>query len=196
VGVSQTQRPAPAPAKAGYQRTFPGLIGAMLVVVLAVVGWTLFRAVTSDKEAVPVRTVEWEPVVQAAADADSFPVLAPEQLPDGWRATSATWSQGNGHLHLGVLTDAGKYVGLEETSGVSMAQLVAQYVDQDAEKGADTTVDGTGWQIWTDAGGDYAVGRTAKGPDGRETHYLVVGSAGPDRIREFAATLRPVGAGD
>lgn len=185
--MSQTRRPG----QPGYQRTFPGLLAAMLVVVLVVLGWTVFRAVTSDKEATPVRTVDWKPVVRAAQDAGSIAVLAPEQLPRGWRATSAELRSDG--LHLGLLTDRGAYVGLEESAG-SLQDLVEQYVDENAEPGRGVQIDGESWQSWTDAGGDYAVGRVAVAA-GAKTSYLVVGSAAPEQVRSFAASLAPLGPG-
>ncbi|HET9499803.1 MAG TPA: DUF4245 family protein [Marmoricola sp.] len=187
--MSQSRRPA----QPGYQRSFPGLLAAMLVVVLVVVGWTGFRALFSDKETTPVQTVEWQPIVQAAARAGTVEVLAPPSLPHGWRATSADLASDG--LHLGLLTDEGKYVGLEERTA-SLQDLVAQYVDENAQQGRDVRLDGITWQTWTDPGGDYAVGRI--GADrggaaaGARTSYLVVGSAPAAEVRAFAADLQPV----
>ena len=71
-----------------------------------------------------------------------------------------------------------------------MHDLVQQYVDADAVQGKDVTIGGETYQTWTDARGDYAVSRTvrAKGT-GRES-FLVVGSAPPGTVRDFADTLQ------
>lgn len=174
--------------RTGYQRSFPGMIGAMLVVVLVIVGWVGFRELTSDKEPTAVKTVEWKPWIRAA-EQDGFPVLAPTELPEGWRATSARYTSGSAPaLHVGLLTDDGKYVGLEESTG-TLRDLVEQYVDPEAEEGEAVEIDGETWQTWTDAGGDYAVGRFENPGTEARTAYLVVGSAPEADIRGFAGLL-------
>ncbi len=65
--------------------------------------------------------------------------------------SSPTW-------HLGLLTDEGKYVGVEEALG-GVDDLVEEHVDPDAEQGKDVEIDGITYQTWTDAGGDYALSR-------------------------------------
>lgn len=177
----------------GYPRTFSGLIVAMVVVVLVVLGWTAFRAFISDNQPTPVRTVEWQPVIEAAASDGQIAVLAPDALPEGWRATSASWSAAAGHLHIGMLTGEGTYVGLEESRD-RLDEVVARYVDEDATQGDDVTIGGTEWQTWTDEGGDYAVGRTVQPEKGAPVSYVVVGSGDEGEVRDFAASLQPAQA--
>lgn len=187
-----SQRPTRTrrPAQPGYQRTFPGLVAAMLVVVLVVVGWTVFRALISDKEATPVRTVDWKPAVAEARADHALLVPAPPQLPEGWRATSVTYRSGpQPAWHLGLLTDSGKYVGVEEQR-TGLADLVEQYVDPDAVPGDPVQIGGQQYQTWSDAGGDYAVGRSLVSGGTVVESWLVVGSASPAEIRSFAGLLR------
>ena len=75
-----------------------------------------------------------------------------------------------------------KYVGVEEARA-SIKDLVEEHVDADAERGKDVTIGGEKWQTWTDAGGDYAVARVVRGPEGAEESVLVVGSAPADQVR-------------
>ena len=77
-----------------YPRTSGGLIGALLVTVSAVIAFALFRALTSDDDPTPVRTIDYTGVVQGARADDKLLVLAPPRLPLGWKATSATYTRG------------------------------------------------------------------------------------------------------
>lgn len=180
------------PRKPAYPRTFPGLIGAMLIVVLAVFAFVAFRGLLRDNpDAPPVRAVEWTPWFEAARQEGRIVVLQPEALPEGWIAREARYNAGA--LHLAMLTEAKKYVGLE-AADKSLESLVEQYVDEEATPGKAVTISGESWQTWTDRGGDYAVGRTI-GTGATATSYLVVGSAPAADIRTFAASLRPAAAG-
>lgn len=168
-------------------RSFAGMVGALVVVVLLVVGWVGFRA--SDDQPTPVRTVEWTPWVKAGRAEARLLLFAPAALPDGWRARSVRYTGGSQPTwRLGMLTDAGKYVGIEE-SLASGEDLVEQYIDDDAARGEDVTIAGQTWQTWTDDGGDYALVRSIE-VDGRPYESVLVGgSAAPSEIRDFVATL-------
>ena len=183
--MSQTR----SPGGGRYQRSTGGLVGAMVVTVVAVVGFAALQAVTTDHEPTPVREVDYAAMVRAGRADHKLMVMAPTRLPDGWKATSANYATGTDPTwHLGLLTEKGKYVGVEEALG-SVDDLVDQHVDPDAVQGKDITVDGVAYQTWTDAQGDYALSRTVRlAATGRES-WLVVGSAPDATIRDFAATL-------
>lgn len=174
-----------AARKPAYPRTFPGLIGAMVISVLAVFAFVVFRDAFRDNEPTPIRAVEWKPWIDAARQENRIDVLAPAALPKGWIAREARYNAGA--LHIAMLTADKSYVGLEQADQ-SLQNLVEQYVDEDATAGKPVEIDGVTWQTWTDAGGDYALGRATKGP--RATSYLVVGSADAQEIRDFAASLK------
>jgi hypothetical protein len=183
--VTQIETPGVRPP-----RTFGAMAGALVFLLLVVLGWVGFRALTSDHEATPVRTVEWQPWVKAGRADQLLMLFAPDQLPQDWRATSVQYAGGDGaHWHLGLLTDAGKYVGIEE-SRESTEDLARQYVDQDAVRGGDVTVAGETWQSWTDRGGDYALVRSVDVGGRPYESVLVGGSAPAAAIKDFAATLR------
>jgi hypothetical protein len=175
---------------ARHQRSSGGLLGALIVTVLAVLAIVGFRAVFSEETTTPVREVDWAAQVRVAREADELAVVAPARLPLGWTATSATCTPGGrATWHLGLLTDDGKYVGVEESTA-SVEDLVEEHVDADAERGQDVTIDGRTWQSWTDAGGDYAVARSARVAAGGREAWLVVGTAPEAEIRELAGSLR------
>ena len=168
-------------------RSFAGMIGALIVVVTIGVLWVTIGG--SDQKAAPVRSVDWSAWVKAGRSEQQLMLFAPVSLPAGWRASSVTYAGGNdAHWHLGMLTDGGKYVGIEE-SRASTRDLAEQYVDQDAVRGKDVTVAGQTWQTWTDAGGDYALVRSVAVGGRPYESVLVGGSAAPATVRSFAATL-------
>jgi hypothetical protein len=185
--MSQSQGPT---GGSRYPRTSGGLVGAMLITVVAVVGFVAFRALFSDNEPTPIRTVDYQAIVKVGRADQQLLVLAPESLPAGWKATSATYDDGlSPAWHLGILTDKRRYVGVEESRS-SIRDLVDEHVDRDAEQGEDVTIAGETWQSWTDAGGDYAVARTVRSQGRAAESVLVVGTAPEAAIRDFAGTLK------
>src|SRR3954454_14914078 len=178
--MSQTANPR-------TQRSFAGMAGALIVVFVLVVAVVWIRS--TGQRATPVQTADWAAWVKACRAEQELYLFAPTQLPHGWRATSAQYTAGSDpRWHLGLLTDAGKYVGVEE-SRASTRDLAEQYVDGAAVRGKDVTVGGQAWQTWPDAGGDYALVR-AIAVDGRPYESVLVGgSASPQAVRSFAGTL-------
>ena len=168
-------------------RSFAGMVGALVVVVVIGVVWVKIGG--SDEKGSPVRSVDWSAWVKAGRAEQQLMVFAPTTLPTGWRASSATYAGGSdAHWHLGLLTDSGKYVGVEE-SRADARDLVEQYVDQDAVRGKDVVVAGQTWQTWTDSGGDYALVRSVEVGGRPYESVLVGGSAPPASVRSFTATL-------
>ncbi len=172
-----------------YQRSSGGLLGAMLVTVLAVIAFTAFRALTTDRAPTPVRAVDYATAVKGARADQKLLVQAPAALPPGWTATSASYSTGvSPTWHLGTLTKSRRYVGVEEARA-SIEDLARQHVDKDARRGADVEINGATWQTWTDSGGDYAVARSLQSGGRTVESWLVVGTAPEQQIRDFAGTL-------
>ena len=138
--MSQTR----SPGGGRYQRSTGGLVGAMVVTVLAVAG--LRRRSTRSTpttKPTPVAPVDYTAMVRAGRADDKLARDGPDRgCPAGWKATSATYETGTTPTwHLGLLTDKGKYVGVEEALG-GVEDLVEEHVDPDAEQGEDVTIDG------------------------------------------------------
>lgn len=168
-----------------YQRSFSGMLTAMGVLVVLVIGWVGFRALTSDKPSTPVQTVSYAEEASAAAKAADFTLLAPPRLPSGWRATSVRYTDRPGHWHLGVLTEQDRYIGLEQ-GDQSRRSALKTYVGASASRGPAVVVSGTRWLSWHDTGGDLALVRS----QGRTT-TLVVGHLVPRRtLVSYVAGLR------
>lgn len=182
--MSQTERPGRRPPA-----TFGAMTGALVFLLLVVLGWVGFRALTSDKKATPVRTVDWSAWVRAGRAEQRLELFAPATLPSGWRATSVAYNGGNEpQWHLGMLTDQGAYVGIEE-SLASTGDLVKQYVDPEAVQGKDVTIDGQAWQSWSDSGGDHALVRSVDVGGRPYESVLVGGSASAAVVQRFVGSL-------
>jgi Protein of unknown function (DUF4245) len=171
---------------ARYQRSPRGLIGALVVLVVLVIGWVGLRSLIFPTETTPVATVDYAQVVPSARKSADFDLLAPPRLPAHWRATTVGFSDSPGrHWHLGVLTDKDRYVGLEQ-GNESVRSMVEAYVDDAAARGGPVSVAGRPWATYTDRGGDLALVRRV----GRTT-TLVVGHEVPrSTLVAYAGSLR------
>lgn len=171
---------------ARYQRSVGGLLGALVVLVVLVIGYVVVRALFTPREATPVRRVDYARVVPAARQAAHFDLLAPDGLPTGWRATSAGFTSGaRQHWHLGVLTDRNRYVGLEQGDR-SVGSMVDEYVDPAASHRAPTQVAGRSWATYADPKGDLALVRR----QGRTTTLVVGHDVSRQQLRSYVTSLR------
>ncbi len=113
-------------------------MGVLALVILAI--WGFGKLFTQTPDA-PTRTVDYVSTVKSARPAADFALLAPAALPTDWRATSVRFSPQS--WHLGVLTDRGRYVGLEQVK-VSVDRAVGDFASQ--SRAAGTAKIGT--QTW------------------------------------------------
>jgi hypothetical protein len=161
------------------------MLGAMLILVAVIVGFVVARNLNSTDPSNPAPTVDYGQTVKYARQQSGFDLVAPRRLPAGWRATSVRFTpRPDEHWHLGVLTDQGKYVGLEQGNG-SVGSMVASYVDPHASRAKSVTIDGTPWSGWSDTGGDHALVHRAGG-----TTTLVVGTVAPAVLADYVRSLR------
>lgn len=169
-----------------HERSFSGLMGAMIVTllfVMAFVGWrALFRAdVDNDPE-----PVEWRESVTLAQQA-GLDVVHPQELPEGWIATTVDLRAGDiPRWGMGVLTDDGDYIGIRQEDA-TIEQLVSVYIDEDYVPGEPVRLDSdvaTTWETWSDAGGDHGFS-TEVGDDA----VLVYGSAPVEDVESYVELL-------
>ncbi len=166
-----------------YQRSFSGMVGALLVLMLVIAGYVAFRAVNRNDVADPVTPVDWRGPATYAREQATFTVRTPTELPDGWIASSARWTGGRDpHWHLGLLTGQRQYVGLEQEDR-SVDDMVAEYVDPDAAQGEDVQIDGETWQSWFDEEDQALV------LEGDDVTTLVVGTVPRDQVEDFVRSL-------
>ncbi|MGI9155390.1 MAG: DUF4245 domain-containing protein [Marmoricola sp.] len=167
-----------------YQRSPNAMIGALLVLLVVIAAFVGLRAISRDNEATPVATVDYVPVLKQARADRRLLAPAPDPMPKGWRATSVRFVPGpDSSWHLGILTDKGKYVGIEE-SGSTVGDKVGQFLGSDATKGASVPIGKRRWQAWSLPDGNYALtSRTGTGS------IWVGGSAGERLVRELTGEL-------
>jgi hypothetical protein len=170
------------------------MIRSLLVILVPVLIITfLFTRLPQDH---PVKEVDWRPVLATARSQAPYPVLAPVNLPAGWRATRVAWVKvGDAYLNgqasprnywqLDLLTPDNDFIGLSQGD-----QQVDDMVRADTRAGSpdgDSTVNGTPW-------------RRLLSPDGRTRSLVlsqpqvttVVSADLPyEALDAYAATLSP-----
>ena len=171
-----------------YQRSFSGMIGAMIVTLVVIGGFVVFRALNRDNLELQLEPVDWRgsvKYIQSQGDTVFYPATEPA----GWTATSADYEPGTPSLWaIGFLTSEGEFVGLHEEAA-STRELVEELVDDEATEGDPVQLAGRSWRTFSDSGGDFALVAELEGQT-----LIAYGSAGPEVIRDFAASLtdRPV----
>lgn len=172
-----------------YQRSFSGLIAAMVITLVAIGGFVVVRAFVRDDVSNEPETVDYLEVVGLAQDAGAE-VVYPLDLPDGWRATSVDFVPGDRPAFgLGMLTDGGSFVGVRQEED-DLDDLLSIYVEEDAgsieDQGAESIDSAVApqWQAFEDEGGDLAYAAEVG-----ESWVLVYGSAGADDLRAVVEQL-------
>jgi len=176
-----TAEPAePAPERPSrYDRSFGGLLAAMVVTVVFVGGYVGFRALTRDQPEIEPK-VDYASCVALLQDAD-VSVVHPSSLPGGWRATGVHFDRtAPAEWRLALVTDDDEFVGVVQQEQ-DVDDLLAEYVDESADQGEDASPENalgiTTWQTWSDNGGDHAFSaEPTSGPLAGQT-VLVYGSA-------------------
>jgi hypothetical protein len=170
----------------GYTRNVSGLIGALLAVlglIAVMAGFTWFLRGPVDD---PARTVDYSASLELAREQAPFPVVFPDPVPSGLRATSVDWD-GVGRrvvFHVGFVTPDKDYIGLYQGNGPVDEFLVASTPASDP--GPPVTVDGAAWQTLTNSEqGETALFRTVNG-----VTTVVTGTVGEDEIATFVRDLR------
>jgi Protein of unknown function (DUF4245) len=163
-----------------------GMIGAMIVIVAAILAVVLLRDLGRPSAETTPDALEWESAVAGAQDS-GLVVAYPSTLPAGWKVTSVeleptdppTWS-------MGMLTGTGAFAGLRQEDE-SVRDLVAVYVDEDAVEGDPVELGGDlggTWSTYSDEGGD-----TALVLEREDDVLLVYGSASREVLVDLAEQL-------
>lgn len=174
-----------------YERSMAGMVGAMGVTLVLILGFVLFRAVNREDLHYEPEPVDYLPVVEGIQASTPLMPAYPPVLAEGWVATLAAWENDTLTWRLNLLTDEGRFLGVRQSRRQLGDSLVEQYVDEDAQQGATIELGGAlagEWVEWSD-GSDYALVRET----GDEA-LLVVGTGSEDEVRDLAESLvvRPV----
>lgn len=185
------EEPQPAAAPPGtrpgrYPRTTNGLIGSLIVTLLAIGAFVAFRALNRDELEVKPTAVDYLTSVGYAQDG-GFDVVYPGSLPKGWIATSIDFVPGDRPAWgIGILTDDGRFVGLRQEDA-SLDDLLHTYVDKEPQDEPPVLVRDSvarKWQSFSDAGGDHAYAAEVG-----EDNVVVYGSADPADQRRLLELL-------
>jgi hypothetical protein len=158
----------------------------LVVICLLLVGWQSFRS-SGD---VGVRTVDPSTTVQLAAARAGYELVAPTDLDEAYRATSARTDAGGAGegdpvtLEIGYLTPAEEFAGFV-VSDDRDADPVADVLDGAEEQG---TVD-IGGRRWTRS--TTVDGETALSVDAGGATVLVTGSASDGELETVAGSVEP-----
>lgn len=166
-----------------YQRSFSGMVGAMLVLLLVIGAFVAFRALNREELEVEPERVDYLAAVGFAQEA-GLDVVYPASLPETWKATSVDSRPGE-LWSIGFLTPDG-FAGVAQRDA-AVDDLLETYVDEDTTELEPVDLDGSvarSWQVYGDDGGD--LGYVAEvGPD----RVLVYGSAPAADLELLAEAL-------
>ncbi|CAL9570069.1 hypothetical protein SUDANB176_04821 [Streptomyces sp. enrichment culture] len=154
-----------------------GLIGLVAGVV-----W-LF--IPHDDSPPDLKRVDYRVDLLTARRAASYPVAAPEGLPEAWKPTSVRFRGDEGDAwHLGYQTPDGQYVAVEQST-----QKRPVFIE-DATQGAEKTgvTQQIGGRTWTRYEGGHYDALVLEGADGSTT--VVTGTASFGQLTKMAGALR------
>jgi hypothetical protein len=171
-----------------YPRTFGGLVGSMIVLVLAVVGYWVVQNLTHDEPHVKPEAVDYLDTVRAV-QRTGVQVVYPRTLPQGWIAREPRVTLDDRPVWgLPMLTDDGRFVGIQQEDE-SLDDLLGTYLPKGAHRGDDVRLPSglagvTTWSSWSDGSRDHAFAATV----GEDT-LLVYGSAPVDDLEKLVGLL-------
>jgi Protein of unknown function (DUF4245) len=157
-------------ARTKSESTAGDMIRSLALILIPLVVLTIiFTSIPAEH---PVKEVDWTPVLAEARKEAPFAVLAPENLPNGWRATRVNWvPQGEPYLNgdasprnlwqLGFLTPDEAFIDLNQ-GDVRPQEMVDQQSREGTADGS-SVVAGKTWQRLIS-------------PDGRTRSLVLVGS--------------------
>jgi hypothetical protein len=169
-----------------YQRSVAGLVGALLITLVVIGAFVLFRALVRDDLEQRPEPVDYLGSAGFAQE-DGVAVVYPPSLPAGWVATSVDLTPGERPAWgLGFLTDEERFVGLRQEDA-PLDDLLATYVDEETEElpAAEFPASvANRWRVFEDAGGDLGFAAEVG-----EEWVLVYGSAPREDLEAVVGRL-------
>jgi hypothetical protein len=183
--VSQTSPTGRSGSPGRYNRSFGGLIGSMIVLVVLVFGIVIFRGAFRDTPDYEPQHIDYRELVVSVQQLGLTPVYPPS-LPDGWFAKDASFSPGDRPVFDLAFTTADEHTAGIHQEDVSAHSLIATYVGTGAteDDGKPLVTDVGSWDGWTDTDGDHAWTTELGG----ET-VLVYSSGDADDLTTFVESL-------
>lgn len=158
------------------------ILSLALIVLAAGVVWLFIPHEDGEPD---IKRVDYRVDLLTARRAASYPVAAPEGLPQEWKPTSVRFQGAESEAwHLGYHAPDGEYVAVEQSAGRRSAFI------EDATQGATET--GTTQEIdgrtWTRYEGDHYDALVLEGTEGSTT--IVTGTGSFGQLTKMAGALR------
>ncbi|KAF3467287.1 DUF4245 domain-containing protein [Streptomyces sp. Tu 3180] len=153
--------------------------------LIGLVSGVVWLFIPHDDSAPDLKRVDYRVDLLTARRAASYPVAAPEGLPEAWKPTSVRFRGDEGDAwHLGYHAPGGEYVAVEQSTQKRLLFI------EDATQGAEKTevtqrIDGRTWTRYE--GGRYDA-LVLEGTEGSTT--VVTGTASFGQLTEMAEALR------
>ncbi|MFE0737612.1 DUF4245 domain-containing protein [Streptomyces sp. NPDC058855] len=164
------------------RQTVRGMFQSLGVIMVA--AGVMYLFIPHDENAEPVKEKDYRVELITAQRAAPYPVLAPEGLGEGWKATVVSYKREKGDAwQLGFLSPDTQYVAIHQSTS-EPKKYVPDVTHEAKNTGRTQTVAGQVWQRWEGPKYDALV-RT----DGGAT-TIVTGTASFDRLAEMAGALR------
>lgn len=179
-----TESGAPGGKPGRYQRTTGGLIGSMIVLLVVVLGFVIFRGAFRDTPEYRPDDIDYLSLITSVQQLGLEPVYPPE-LPDGWTTKDASFEPGDRPvIDLVFATDDDHTAGVHQED-ISEQDLLDAYVGEEASENDDTLTTPVGtWTGWDDTDGDHAW-TTEVGDD----TVLVYSSGSAEELSELVESL-------
>ena len=169
-----------------YNRSFEGLIGAIIIIVVVVLGFVVFRGVFSDAPEQDIPEVDYREQV-LGLQSNGVDTVYPTDLPEGWRATEVRFEPGDSpRLELNFFTDGNDFVGLrlvdEEVEDLLEEAGLDRPVEEEPLVGVGDVAEQ--WDGWSDEDGDHAYSAEVGGAT-----VLLYGSVSADVLADVVGRL-------
>jgi hypothetical protein len=176
---------APAPPSRGRGKQTVGDMVRSLLVVLVLV-FVVVALNAQDDSGEKLQPLDYSGTLAQAQEKAPYDVLAPIGLPDSWVPTSARTGRDGDAVtwHLGLVTPAGDYAGVEQSDGDPEA-VVADVADGGDDSGT-VTINGLRWRK-VDGGRPE---KHALVLDGEAVTTVVAGGASWSELETLARSLQ------
>ncbi|WP_093779977.1 DUF4245 domain-containing protein [Streptomyces sp. yr375] len=167
----------------GKQKTARDMILSLGLIIIA--AWVIYLFVPHDDRPREVARVDYRVELLTARRAATYPVAAPEGLPDTWKATSVRFQGADFDAwHLGFRAPDGEYVTIEQST-----QKRAQFIDEASQGSTATKVtEQIGGRTWTRYTGGRYDALVLQDTEGSTT--VVAGTGSFDQLSTMAGALK------
>ncbi|QPP10588.1 DUF4245 domain-containing protein [Streptomyces bathyalis] len=155
---------AEQPERRQRNRTVRGMVPSLGVVLLA--AFFIYLFVPHDESLDPVKPVDYKVELDSARRAAPYPVLAPEGLPEKWRATSVRYEADgpDGRAwHLGFMTPDTQYAAVEQSDEKRPSKYIEDVTHRARKTAKTVRVRGEEWIRYEGAKYDALVRVSADG---------------------------------